>query len=247
MNITVFFKKICLWALACALIFSCLSCNENNYSVPETPEENKQKYPTVIIDAGHGGEDCGAIGINGVYEKDLNLIIALELQGMLQANEIPTRLTRETDTLLYDKNTDYHGKKKILDMQARRAIINQYPNAIFISIHMNSFPEQKYSGLQIYYSPCVEKSRILAQFIQDTVHNNLQYDNDRQIKSSEDNIYLLNEAIHPSILIECGFLSNREECELLCQTAYQKRLTLCIYTAIINYFTSEQNNNESNT
>ena len=126
MNITVFFKKICLLALACALIFSCLSCNENNNSTPETPEKNKHTYPTVIIDAGHGGEDCGAIGINGIYEKDINLSIALELQAMLEANGIPTRLTRETDVLLYDKNADYHGKKKLLDMQARRAIINQY-------------------------------------------------------------------------------------------------------------------------
>ena len=247
MNITVFFKKICLSTLVCALLFSCLSCNKKHNSAPETPEINKPTYPTVIIDAGHGGEDCGAIGINGILEKDLNLNIALELQSMLQANGIPTILTRNTDTLLYDKNSDYHGKKKLLDMQARRTIINQYTDAIFISIHMNSFPEQKYSGLQVYYSPNMENSRILAQFIQDTVQSNLQYENERKIKSSEDDIYLLNETIHPSVLVECGFLSNRAECELLSQTAYQKRLTLCIYTAIINYFTSAQNNNESNT
>ena len=226
------------------ILFACISCGQQKQA-PDLEEPRKSiSFPTVIIDAGHGGEDCGAIGKNGVYEKDLNLSIALELQEMLDAAGIPTRLTRDSDTLLYDKNTDYQGKKKRLDMEARRAIMKEYENAIFISIHMNSFPQEKYSGLQVYHSPNIDRSRILAQYVQDTVCKNLQHENNRKIKSSEDNIYLLNDTQIPSILIECGFLSNSVECELLCQTSYQKRLAICIYTAIFNYFGSQQNNND---
>ena len=241
MTSPIFFRKICAFTVFIALLFSCISC-ENHTDISPPPQENNKAYPTVIIDAGHGGEDGGAIGKNGVYEKDLNLCIALELQQMLKSADIPTRLTRDSDTLLYDKNSDYHGKKKLLDMQARRKIINQYPDAVFISIHMNSFPEEKYKGLQVYYSPDVRDSEILAQYIQDTVRDNLQYANKRKIKSSEDNIYLLNDTPHPSVLIECGFISNPEECELLCQTSYQKRLCMCIYAAILNYLSFQSNN-----
>ena len=234
--------KICLFFISAALLFSCICCNKRGNQTPSLPPQDPTPYPTVIIDAGHGGEDSGAIGKNGVLEKDLNLSIAFELQKMLEANGIPTRLTRDSDTLLYDKNSDYHGKKKILDMQARRKIIKQYTQAIFVSIHMNSFPQEKYSGLQVYYSPNTQNSELLAQYIQDTVRSNLQQNNDRKIKSSEDNIYLLNDTPHPSVLIECGFLSNREECELLCDTSYQKRLCICIYSAILNYLKFQDNN-----
>ena len=238
----IFLTKFCAFTVSIALILCCVSCKKHVDKSPPLQQE-VIPYPTVIIDAGHGGEDCGAIGKNGVLEKDLNLSIALELQKMLEAAGIPTRLTRDCDTLLYDKNSDYHGKKKILDMQARRQIINQYSNAVFISIHMNSFPQEKYSGLQVYYSPNTQNSEQLAQYIQDTVRSNLQHNNDRKIKSSEDNIYLLNDTPHPSVLIECGFLSNREECELLCEASYQKRLSMCIYAAIVNYLSFHANNN----
>lgn len=236
-------KKTLSAILALLTLCACVSCNYQSNAPELDPPQIFPQYPTVIIDAGHGGEDCGAIGKNGVYEKDLNLSIALELQKMLDAAGIPTRLTRNSDTLLYDKSSDYQGKKKRLDMEARRAIMREYENAIFISIHMNSFPQEKYSGLQVYHSPNIDASRILAQYVQDTVCRNLQHTNNRKIKSSEDNIYLLNDTQLPSILIECGFLSNTEECELLCQTAYQKRLAICIYAAILNYFEARTNNN----
>lgn len=240
---TRFFTRRLIPAL---LIFSCVctACGKEIAPLTPPPQKNPTAYPTIIIDAGHGGEDCGAIGKNGVYEKDLNLSIASELQSMLAAAGIPTRLTRKDDALLYDKNSDFHGKKKLLDMKARRAIINEYSNAVFISIHMNSFPQEKYRGLQVYYSDNIPASQELAELIQSAVRNNLQYDNTRKIKSAEDDIYLLNETPHPSILIECGFLSNLEECELLCLTSYQKRLCLCIYKAITDYLDTSKNIND---
>lgn len=235
-------KKILLFFLVLSLLSGLSACAKPCPDDP-TPPENEPQYPTVIIDAGHGGEDGGAIGVNGAHEKDLNLALALELAAMLDAVGIETRLTRQTDTLLYDRNADFEGRKKILDMQARRAICEEYDDAIFVSIHMNSFPIEKYCGLQVYYSESAPRSAQLAEAIQSTVRKSLQYDNDRKTKPSGEDIYLLNDAKHPSVLIECGFLSNREECELLCQRAYQKRLCTCIYAALINYFSSTQNNN----
>ena len=107
---------------------------------------------TVIIDAGHGGEDGGTSGENGVLEKELNLDLAKRVNELFKAAGINTVMTRDEDRLLYDPLSDYKGRKKILDMQERLRIASKHDNAIFISIHMNSFPEKKYSGLQVYYS-----------------------------------------------------------------------------------------------
>lgn len=203
---------------------------------PKTETSPYENMPTVIIDAGHGGEDGGAVGVDGIFEKDINLAIALELEEMLRATGIKTRLTRDTDTLLYDRNSDYQGHKKAQDAAARLAIAEEYENAVFISIHMNSFPQAKYKGLQVYYSPNSPSSALLAKKIQDTVITNLQPDNTRQIKQSDKNIYLLDKIRHPAILIECGFLSNPEECALLGTDEYRHRLCAVLHSAIVNYF-----------
>lgn len=184
--------------------------------------------PTVIIDAGHGGEDGGAIGINGCFEKDLNLKIAKKLKTALSSMGINCILTRSEDMLLYDRNADYEGQKKRLDMQARLNIVNGYENAVFISIHQNAFPIEKYSGTQIYYSPNNASSRELAVGIEQSVRDALQPENKRISKSSDGKIYLLDELECPSVLIECGFLSNAEECALLCTEEYQNHLCAVI-------------------
>ena len=225
-----------------ALILSSGCSAENNKNQNTDPQDPERTYPTVIIDAGHGGEDGGAVGANGVYEKDLNLKIAFELGALLEASGINIQFTRTEDVLLYDRNTDYEGRKKALDMAARLSIINEYDNAVFISIHMNSFPQQKYKGLQVYYSENSSSSKNLAELVQAISVKNLQPENTRKIKASGGNIFLLEKTTHPAILIECGFISNEQECELLCQNAYRKRLALCIYTAIITFFDTPQGN-----
>ena len=191
----------------------------------------------IIIDAGHGGEDGGAIGKNGAYEKDINLIIAKKLKEKLDNYGIPCVLTRETDILLYDKNTDYEGKKKKLDLLARKEFAEKYDNAIFISIHQNSFSKSQYSGFQVYYSPNNPSSKILAQHLQSTVRNQLQPNNDRAIKSSS-SIYLLDELFCPAVLIECGFISNEAECERLCDDSYQNALCDILCDAITKFIRS---------
>ena len=189
----------------------------------------------VVIDAGHGGEDGGAIGVNGIYEKDINLDIALTLRDILSANGIDTVLTRSEDILLYDKSSDYEGHKKEQDLNARKEIASSYENAIFVSIHMNSFPVEKYSGLQVYYSVNHEGSHILSKKIQELTKNTLMTENERKVKEADSNIFLLHELSCPAVLVECGFLSNTAECERLSDPEYRTKLALCLSTAICEY------------
>lgn len=200
------------------------------------PQSNSQTaYPTVIIDAGHGGEDGGAIGKNGAYEKDINLELAKKLIARLEAENIPCVLTRSTDILLYDRNLDYEGKKKKLDLLARKEFAEKYDNAIFISIHQNSYPKEQYSGFQAYYSPNNVTSRELAYLIEHSVKDSLQPANNRTSKQADSSIYLLDKLYCPAVLLECGFLSNTEECRLLCDNAYQINLTDAIASGIIEF------------
>lgn len=237
---TLFIRRVICLLLCVGAVLLLFSCNSGSENVPPSPEtEQRSKYedmPIVIIDAGHGGEDGGAVGIDGTLEKDLNLSIALELYEMLYAEGINARLTRTEDILLYDRNSDYQGHKKAQDAAARLKVAEEYDNAIFISIHMNSFPQEKYKGLQVYYSVNSPMSATLAQTVQELVVTNLQADNTRKIKPSESGIYLLEKVQHPAVLIECGFISNREECSNLNSPSYRSRLCLVLFTAICRYF-----------
>ena len=204
-------------------------------SVDQGVISDTQGKPVVIIDAGHGGEDGGAIGKNGIYEKDVNLIITNDLADMLKAAGVEVIMTRSEDVLLYDRSADFKGRKKMLDLAARLRIANETENAIFVSIHMNSFPIEKYDGLQVYYSKNTAKSRLLAESIQSSVKEHLQSNNDRSIKEAGSNIYLLDRCQSTSVLVECGFLSNTAECDLLSTEEYQKELSLAIFSGIYSY------------
>lgn len=187
---------------------------------------------TVILDAGHGGEDGGTSSASGLVEKDLNLAIAMRLQSMLEANGIRVIMTRTEDRLLYDKTVDYHGRKKALDLAARKKIAEDNPNAIFVSIHMNAYPLPQYKGLQVWYSKNDPVSQSIADGIQKTVQSLLQPENDRQTKAASSSIYLLHYIQTPAVLVECGFLSNEEEAALLANEEYQDRLALCLFLAL---------------
>ena len=216
--------------LSISLLFIRLS----NISVDLTDnnEQDKKEAPIVIIDAGHGGEDGGAIGINGCLEKDINLSMAKKLQAMLSGIGIKCILTRTEDILLYDRNVDYEGRKKKLDMDARLNIANSYDNVIFISVHQNSFPQERYNGTQIYYSPNDPQSANIAHTLQNSIKSNLQPDNNRISKASDGKIYLLDKLNCPAVLIECGFISNRSECVLLCDEAYQSKFCSVIASTV---------------
>ena len=180
-----------------------------------TNAQNIKKY-IIVLDAGHGGEDCGAVGKTGVYEKNLNLDITFQIGGLLKSNGYEVIYTRTNDSLLYTEEQNIKGIRKISDLKNRVKIAEQYPDAVFISIHMNSFGDSKYSGLQVYYGTKDSKSYDLAKSVQSTVRDMLQETNNRKVKRG-DKIYLLENVSAVSVLIECGFLSNADECEKLSQ------------------------------
>ena len=191
--------------------------------------------PVIVIDPGHGGEDGGTSSPDGILEKDLNLEISnllCDLFSSAGCNVIPTRTE---DILLYDRNADYKGKKKVMDLAARLNTANDSACDLFLSIHMNSFPQKKYSGLQVYYSSNNPESQKIAKNIQDSVRTYLQPNNDRETKAAGKNIFLLDRLQRPAILVECGFLSNPAECAMLSHDEYRRKLSLVIYFAASEY------------
>lgn len=194
---------------------------------------------TVVLDAGHGGEDGGCEG-NGLVEKDLNLDITLRLASLLREQGVNVVLTRDTDILLYDKNSDYQGKKKVQDVRRRLEITQSQENPVLVSIHMNYFAQTQYSGLQVWYSKNNSDSKRLASLIQSNVKNELQTKNKRVIKEASSSIFLLHNATCPAILIECGFLSNPDEAHALADENYRQMLANVIFKSIMTYIS--QNN-----
>lgn len=186
-------------------------------------------FSAVVLDAGHGGEDGGAQSTDGILEKELNLNITLLLADLFAMQGTTVVLTRSDDRLLYDPSSDYQGHKKEQDLAARLKIAQEMPDSLFISIHMNAFPQTQYHGLQVWYSPHHERSAGLAQSVQSTVRTYLQPQNARRTKAATSNIYLLDRLQSPAILVECGFLSNAEEATKLSNTDYQQTLALLIF------------------
>ena len=188
----------------------------------------------IILDPGHGGEDPGAVGVNGTLEKDLNLEIALEMGKILEEKGYIVIYTRTDDRLLYTEEEDIKGIRKISDLKNRCKVAEKYPESVFVSIHMNSFGNSRYSGLQVYYSDKSEQSKALASKIQSSVSETLQKDNTRKIKSGK-GMYILDNVSNDVVLVECGFLTNKAECEKLSEKEYQKELSFSIVCGIIEY------------
>ena len=188
----------------------------------------------IVIDAGHGGEDSGAVGVNGAYEKDLNLAIAMILGEELTNRGYTVVYTRTEDKMLYLPEENIKGMRKISDLKNRCKITELYDNCILVSIHMNSYGASKYSGLQVYYADADKESEQLARKIQNTVREELQPENKREIKNGS-SLYLLENAKGTAVLIECGFLTNEAECKKLSEKEYQKELSFSIVCGIIEY------------
>lgn len=203
-------------------------------TVGESPNDPAlpENRPVIIIDAGHGGADGGAVG-GGLIEKELNLDIAKKLQNLLTDAGHKVIMTRTEDIMLSDPMIT--SSKKAGDLYARLKIAKSVENAVFVSIHMNAFSNSKYFGLQVYYSQNDEKSAGLAKVIQDNVKASLQPENERKIKAATDSIYLLHKAPCPAVMIECGFLSNAKDCSLLGSEEYRAKLADIIYNSVEEY------------
>lgn len=191
--------------------------------------------PTIVIDAGHGGMDGGAVGVHKELEKDINLSIASTLNEMLKAGGYSTVMVREDDRSVHDPQYTSARQQKISDIKNRLKLAEGTADAIFVSIHQNQFGQSKYYGAQMFYSTNNPEGKILAETLRLQFKTLLQPENERETKPAQKNLYILHHATCPAVLVECGFLSNPAEAELLASEDYQRQVAFTIYTGIMNY------------
>ena len=200
----------------------------------QTSGITKDKQLTIVVDAGHGGIDPGKVGINGAYEKDVNLSIALKLKEILKKKKCPVIMTRESDEGLYCEGDT---NRKSADLKMRAEIMNQDEVDYIISIHQNSFAGESSHGAQVFYQSSSEVGKALAEELQKELVASLDTENHRQAKAN-DSYYLLKKTVKPIVIIECGFLSNREEGDKLIQEEYQMQAAEAIAKGLFSYIES---------
>ncbi|MCD8132190.1 MAG: N-acetylmuramoyl-L-alanine amidase [Lachnospiraceae bacterium] len=190
---------------------------------------------TVVIDSGHGGIDPGNVSSDGTLEKDLNLAIALKLQAFLEANDVTVVMTRTDDSGLYEESS---SNKKVEDMKNRVALMEEAAPDLVVSIHQNSYSDSSIKGAQIFYYATSEKSRKLAEILQESLIERLDPDNTRRAKAN-DTYYLLKKTSFPIVIAECGFMSNPAELELLKSESYQSRAAWALCIGIMEYLNTQ--------
>lgn len=206
---------------------------ENNIVFIETIGIGKG-VKTVMIDPGHGGKDGGAVGLLDTIEKDINLDISKKLELVLNLFGINTKLTRRSDvSLSEDMETGQFSKSS--DMRARVEMVRNTPDCTLISIHQNSFPEESCHGAQVFFSANNSYSKALAKEVQSALKHGVDPENRRKEKISDKTIYILNNTSCPSILVECGFLTNGTDAKLLKSDAHQTKLATCITAGYLRY------------
>lgn len=220
-------------AILCVFLFGALLYTAFN-DVHEPIQTNTKPSSVIIIDAGHGGEDSGAVA-NGVLEKDVNLDIALKLRDFLVSSGYTVVMTRDSDISIYDSSAATVREKKVSDLHNRLSIINGSEDNILISIHQNKFEQSKYYGAQMFYSKNNSESQLLAESIRQSVTGLLQPENKRELKPADKTIYILNKATVPAVIVECGFLSNPDEAQKLSDENYRKKMAFAIYCGFLNY------------
>lgn len=199
----------------------------------------KKETPVIVLDAGHGGIDGGCSSANGVPEKGINLHILLTLRDMLRMEGYTVEVTRDTDRSIHDEGIEGIANQKSSDMDNRLALFNQYDNAVCISIHQNQYTDPAYSGAQMFYSDNVKGSASLAQIMQQAFVTQLQPENTREVKQCGKELYLCYFSENPTVMVECGFLSNPEEAVLLETEEYQQKVAFTIFSGLNQYFDAQ--------
>ena len=186
----------------------------------------------IVIDPGHGGHDPGKVGSQGVYEDEVNLKIAMKLKNYLEQSGATVTMTRMDDEYLEGPNGNTHKRK---DMSYRKQVMNISEADVVVSIHQNAFTQPQVRGAQVFFYKDSEDAKSLAKHVQEAIREFADSNNTRQIKSSQD-YYILKVSEMPGVIIECGFLTNPEEEQLLISDAYQDKMAWAIYRGIVNYF-----------
>ncbi len=185
----------------------------------------------VVLDAGHGGNDPGKVGVDGSLEKDINLNLVYKLKEMLEAADVTVILTRQEDSGLYQ---DSDANKKRADMKARCELIEESQADLVVSIHQNSYHNEEVKGAQVFYYTSSEEGQKLARQIEESFRDVIGEENTRQAKANAE-YYLLLHTSCPTAIVECGFLSNWEEAERLQDEGYQDKLAWAIHLGVLAY------------
>lgn len=212
-------------ALACLLLIIYGSYTLSRYVVSEKVKEGEVE---VVIDSGHGGDDPGKIGVNEALEKDINLAIALKVEKMLKKEGISVLMTRREDTGLEPEGS---RNKKVEDMKARVKLINDTAPRLAVSIHQNSYPSGDIKGAQVFYFTHSKEGKEVAEILQNSLEA-LDSENHRKAKAN-DTYYLLKRTEVPTVIVECGFLSNWEEAQRLTDEEYQEQVAEAVCSGIM--------------
>ena len=194
--------------------------------------EPVERENTIVIDAGHGGEDGGAVSCTGVMEKQINLEIALELNDLFHLMGHKTRMIRTDDRSVYTTG-DTIARRKVSDLKERVRMVEETEDAVLVSIHQNLFPDARYSGAQVFYSQAGD-GQGLAEVLQSAFRQTINPGSNRELKKAT-NVYLMEHISCTGILVECGFLSNPEEEAQLRTKEYQQKICIVIASTLANH------------
>lgn len=195
-----------------------------------------RQRPKVIVDAGHGGFDGGAVGINGVVEKGINLAISQDLGACLEWCGFQVLYTRTTDDDTSDQGLSTTREKKTSDLYNRLDLMEENADGVVVSIHQNKFEDPSCWGAQVFYgTQQQEASSRLAEIIRGNIRLLLQPENEREIKAAYDTLFLLNNAPQTIVMVECGFVSNPREASLLSTPDYQQQIAFAIALSLLQF------------
>lgn len=220
-------KRDILLLLVCLCVLAGANFLGSDQAVPATADPGAGDGWTLILDAGHGGEDGGASTAAGEKESDINLAIVLKTRALMAFLGVEPRLTRDTDISIHSDGAQTIRQKKVSDLKNRVALVESTPNALLISVHQNHFTDPRYSGAQVFFNDG-DVSQRWGEDTQEVLRQVLGPGNDREAKPMPDGIYLFDHISRPAILVECGFLSNGEEAALLCTDTYQRKIAMAL-------------------
>ena len=227
---------ICLGGLS-AVFWS--GSRQASVPVLSAEQESGPALQAVVIDPGHGGQDGGAVAADGTAESEINLAVSLRLEGLLRFAGVPTELTRREDVMVCDPGLETMRQRKVSDLHNRASFVNGVPNAVLLSIHQNSLPSSPVThGAQTFWNR-QEGAEALARTLQAGLNPVVNTHRAKEPKPIPDSIYLMNHVDAPAVLVECGFLSNREEAARLQQEDYQKTLATVIAAGYLRWMAGE--------
>ncbi len=209
-----------------------------SFSRHDVPIFSKSNGKTIVIDAGHGEPDGGAVGANGTVESVLNLAVAKKLKGQLEKRGFTIIMTRQDENELYTEKSASIKEKKREDMKKRVEIINGSDADMLVSIHMNIYKDSKYRGAEVLYAEKFENALLLAELIQAEINAIDPENQTRSVHKADSGLYIMKNAEIPAVLVECGFISNPEEERLLKDKDYQERIAAGICDGITEYYRS---------